>query len=54
MFVVNCVGVSLTSNLSRRGVVVCEVGLPLTFVPGGYGLASFGATLYPSPTGGAP
>ena len=47
-------GISLTSGLSVRGVVVCKVGLPLMFVPRGYGLASLEATLYPLPTRGAP
>ena len=32
---------SLTSGLSARGVVVRKVGLPLMFLPGRYGLASF-------------
>ena len=41
---VDGMGVLLTSTL-RLGI-----GLPLTFLPGGYGLASFGATLYSSPT----
>ena len=45
---------SFTSGLSGHGVVVCTVGLPLMSVPGGYGLASFEATLYPSPPRGAP
>ena len=29
---------SLASGLSAHGVVVCKVGSPLMFVPGGYGL----------------
>ena len=35
-------GVLLMSGLSEGGVVVCMVGQPLMFVPGEYGLVSFG------------
>ena len=36
---------SFASGLSVRGVVVYKVGLPLMFIPGGSGLASFGASI---------
>ena len=36
---------SFASGLSGRGVVVCKVGLPLMFVLGGSGLASYGASI---------